>query len=52
MSQHITYDPVYNTVDRDDFRSMLDVERYGQRSSAFDADSERVREEGESIPPR
>lgn len=37
MSQHITYDPVYNTVDRDDFRSMLDVERYGQRSSAFDA---------------
>ena len=33
----ITYDPAYNTVDRDDFRAMIEVPRYGQRSDAFDA---------------
>lgn len=36
MSSHITHDPIYNTVDRDDFRSMLDVDRYGERTGAFD----------------
>ena len=36
MTSHITHDPIYNTVDRDDFSSMLDVERYGERTSAFD----------------
>jgi hypothetical protein len=33
----ITHDPIYNTVGRDDFRSMLDVTRYGERTDAFDA---------------
>ncbi len=33
----ITYDSAYNTVDRDDFGSMIEVERYGDRSDAFDA---------------
>jgi hypothetical protein len=36
MPDHITHDPVYNTADRDDFASMIEVERYGSRSDAFD----------------
>src|SRR5690348_17384551 len=32
----ITHDPIYNTVGRDDFSSMLDVHRYGERTDAFD----------------
>ena len=36
MADHLTTDPIYNTVDRDDFDSMIDVARYGQRSDAFD----------------
>ena len=36
-SRHITHDPAYNTVDRDDFRAMIEVPRYGERSDAFDA---------------
>ena len=37
MSNDITHDPIYNTVGRDDFRSMLDVDRYGERTNAFDS---------------
>jgi hypothetical protein len=33
---HINYDRAYNTVDRDDFASMLEVERYADRSVDFD----------------
>jgi hypothetical protein len=36
MADHITYDPAYNTVDRDDFLSMIEVDRYGERCDAFD----------------
>jgi hypothetical protein len=36
MADHITYDPAYNTVDRDDFLSMIEVERYADRCTAFD----------------
>jgi hypothetical protein len=36
MSQHITHDPIYNTVDRDDFASMIEPDRYGERAEAFD----------------
>jgi hypothetical protein len=36
MTDHITHDPAYNTVDRDDFRSMIEVDRYGTRTDAFD----------------
>ncbi|MDP6567117.1 MAG: ferritin-like domain-containing protein [Alphaproteobacteria bacterium] len=36
MSEQITRDPAYNTVDRDDFRSMIEVDRYAERSTAFD----------------
>jgi len=32
----ITYDPIYNTVDRDDFLSLTDVDRYNERTDAFD----------------
>ena len=32
----ITKDPAYNAVDPTDFRAMMDVERYGDRSTAFD----------------
>jgi hypothetical protein len=35
MSQ-ITYDPIYETVGRDDFPALLEVERYGSRTDAFD----------------
>jgi hypothetical protein len=33
---HITHDPIYNTVDRDDFMTMIEVDRYADRASAFD----------------
>jgi hypothetical protein len=36
MADHITHDPIYNTVDRDDFASMIEVDRYGDRTAAFD----------------
>lgn len=36
MARHITHDPIYNTVSADDFPAMLEVDRYGERSSAFD----------------
>jgi hypothetical protein len=37
MADHITRDPAYEAVDRDDFSSMIEVERYARRSGAFDA---------------
>jgi len=37
MAEHITYDPIYETVDADDFPAMLEVDRYGKRTGAFDA---------------
>ena len=36
MASHITRDPLYNTVDRDDFLTMIEVDRYTDRSDAFD----------------
>jgi hypothetical protein len=36
MADHITYDPAYNTVDRDDFAAMIEVDRYADRCTAFD----------------
>ena len=36
MANHITHDPIYNTVDRDDFQSLLQVDRYNERTDAFD----------------
>ena len=33
----INYDPIYNTVDRDDFMSMIEVPRYADRADAFDS---------------
>jgi len=36
VTTDITHDPIYNTVGRDDFASMLDVHRYGERTDAFD----------------
>jgi hypothetical protein len=33
---HITHDPAYNTVDRDDFAAMIDPARYATRCDAFD----------------
>src|SRR5476651_2393996 len=34
--ENITKDPAYNAVDPNDFPAMLDVNRYGARSTAFD----------------
>src|SRR5262245_34901975 len=36
MADHITHDPIYNTVDRDDFEAMVQVDRYNERTDAFD----------------
>ncbi len=36
MSDHITYDPIYDAVAPDDFTAMLAVDRYGRRTDAFD----------------
>ncbi|MAI78254.1 MAG: DUF3066 domain-containing protein [Deltaproteobacteria bacterium] len=32
----INYDPAYNTVDRDNFEALVEVDRYADRSDAFD----------------
>jgi hypothetical protein len=37
VAQHITHDRIYDTVDRDDFAAMIEVDRYADRSDAFDA---------------
>jgi len=37
MADHITHDPIYNTVDRDDFPLLIEVDRYADRSDAFDS---------------
>ena len=37
MSPETTHDPAYNTLDRDDFMSMIETDRYAERSDAFDA---------------
>ena len=34
--RQITYDPIYNTVDRDNFDSLIEVDRYADRTDAFD----------------
>ena len=34
--RQISYDRVYQTVDRDDFDSLIEVDRYADRSDAFD----------------
>ena len=36
MPQHITHDPIYNTLDRDDFMAQIEVERYADRADVFD----------------
>jgi hypothetical protein len=36
VNTDITRDPIYNTVHRDDFIAMLEVERYADRTDAFD----------------
>ena len=37
MSERVSsYDSIYNTVDRDDFESLIDVDRYADRTDAFD----------------
>ena len=37
MDRDITHDPIYNTVDRDDFDALIEVDRYADRSDAFDS---------------
>ena len=36
MADHITHDPIYNTVDRDAFPLLIEVDRYSERTGAFD----------------
>jgi hypothetical protein len=36
MTTHITHDPIYDTVSRDDFQAMLEVDRYNARCDRFD----------------
>jgi len=33
---HITHDPIYNTIHRDNFMSLIEVDRYADRADAFD----------------
>ena len=37
MSAHITHDAAYNTIDRDEFLKLIEVDRYADRSDAFDS---------------
>ena len=34
--KHIIHDSIYNTVDRDDFMALIEVDRYADRTDAFD----------------
>ena len=36
MADHITHDPIYDTLGRDDFPATMAVDRYGRRTDAFD----------------
>ena len=36
MAEQLTQDPIYQTVEPGDFRSMVEVDRYAKRSDAFD----------------
>jgi len=36
LADHITHDEIYDAVDRDDFDSMIEVDRYARRTGAFD----------------
>ncbi|HEX3673291.1 MAG TPA: ferritin-like domain-containing protein [Rhizomicrobium sp.] len=36
MDNNLTKDPAYDAADPNDFPAMLDIERYGRRSTAFD----------------
>jgi hypothetical protein len=37
MADHITHDPIYNTLDRDNFIGMIEPTRYADRTDAFDS---------------
>ena len=37
MADHITHDPIYNTLDRDNFLGMIEPQRYVERTDAFDS---------------
>ena len=37
MADHITHDPIYNTLDRDNFLGMIEPQRYHERTDAFDS---------------
>jgi hypothetical protein len=37
VTRHITHDPIYDTVHRDDFTAMIEVDRYADRSDVFDS---------------
>lgn len=37
MADHITHDPIYNTLDHDDFMGMIEPGRYADRTDAFDS---------------
>lgn len=37
MADHITHDSIYNTVEPDDFLSLIEVERYADRTDTFDS---------------
>ncbi len=36
VAVHLTRNPAYETVERDDFKAMVDVDRYDRRSHDFD----------------
>jgi hypothetical protein len=36
LADHITHDAIYDTVDRDDFDAMIEIDRYARRTGAFD----------------
>jgi hypothetical protein len=35
-NSQITHDPIYNSIDRDNFMSLIEVDRYADRTDAFD----------------
>ena len=37
MDRDITHDSAYNTIHRDDFDALIEVDRYADRSDAFDS---------------
>ena len=50
MPDHITRDPIYNAVDRDDFDAMIEIDRYHHDKIGFDRARHGLRQRTQNAP--